>query len=179
MLFDAFSLSQNVFVIEIVLSVLSLTFLSSYSPLLQSFGCGCKPRWPETTIYLLHGLIIHSSMNLFSNTPVSLYSLFLKSLMHRAKAATFFANFPVNKHPSTSEVICRCRSTYDVYDLVPLVISSNRDSELFVHFQKAYVRLFTNCYNKQGILSNFPSYRPMSQGTIYAKVYSEGVQPIK
>ena len=30
-----------------------------------------------------------------------------------------------------------------------------------------------------GIQSNLPSYRPMNQGTICAKVYPEGVQPIK
>ena len=68
------------------------------------------------------------------------------------KPATVFANFPVNKHPSTSEVIC--------------------------HFQEA-ARLFPNCFNKQGIRSNLPSYTPMNQGTICAKVYPEGFQPIK
>ena len=96
-----------------------------------------------------------------------------------AKPATFFANFPVNKHPSTSEVIRRYRSTYEGCDLVPLVTSSIGDSELIIHFQKAYARLFPNCYNKQGIRSNLPSYTPMNQGNIYAKVYPEGIQPIK
>ena len=95
------------------------------------------------------------------------------------KPATFFANFPVNKYPSTSKVICRCRSTYEGCDLVPLVISSIGDSELIMHFQEAYARLFSSCYNKQGVQSNLPSHRPMSQGTICAKVYSEGVQPIR
>ena len=98
-----------------------------------------------------------------------------------AKPATFFANFPVNKHPSTSEVICRCRSTCEGCALVPLVTctSSIGDSELIIHFQEAYARLFPNCYNKQGIRSNLPSYTPMNQGTICAKVYPEGIQPIK
>ena len=96
-----------------------------------------------------------------------------------AKPATFFANFPVNKHPSTSEVIRRYRSTYEGCDLVPLVTSSIGDSELIIHFQEAYARLFPNCYNKQGIKSNVPSYTPMNQGTVCAKVYSEGIQPIK
>ena len=96
-----------------------------------------------------------------------------------AKPATFFANFPVNKHPSTSEVIRRHRSTYEGYDFVPLVTSSIGDSELIIHFQEAYARLFPNCYNKQGIQSNLPSYTTMNQGTIYAKVYPEGIQPIK
>ena len=59
------------------------------------------------------------------------------------------------------------------------VTSSIGDSELILHFQKAYTRLFLNCYNKQGIQSNLPSYRPMNQGTICAKVYPEVVQPIK
>ena len=96
-----------------------------------------------------------------------------------AKPATFFANFPVNKHPSTSEVIRRYRSTYEGCDLVPLVTSSIGDSELIIHFQEAYARLFPNCYNKQGIRSNLPTYTPMDQGTICAKVYPEGIQPIK
>ena len=98
---------------------------------------------------------------------------------NRAKPNTFFANFPGNKHPSTSEVICRCRSTYEGCDLVPLVTFSIGDYDLIIHFQEAYTRLFSNCYNKQGIPSNLLSYRPMNQGTICAKVYSEGVQPIK
>ena len=92
-----------------------------------------------------------------------------------AKPATVFAIFPVNKHPSNSEVICRCRSTYEGCDLVPLVTYSG----LIIHFQEAYARLFSNCYNKQGIQPNLPSYRPMNQETICAKVYPEGVQPIK
>ena len=96
-----------------------------------------------------------------------------------AKPATFFANFPVNKHPSTSEVICRYRSTYKGCDLVPLVTSSIGDSELIIHFQEASARLFSNCYNKQGIQSKLPSYTPMNQGTICSRVYPEGVQPIK
>ena len=91
----------------------------------------------------------------------------------------FFANFPVNKQPSTSEVIRRYRSTYEGCALVPLVTSSIGDSELIIHFQESYARLFPNCYNKQGIQSNLPSYTPMNQGTICAKVYPEGIQPIK
>ena len=96
-----------------------------------------------------------------------------------AKPATFFAIFLVNKPPSNSEVICHCRSTYEECDLVPLVTSSVGDSELIIHFQEAYARLFSNCYNKQGIRSNLPSYRPMTQGTICAKEYPEGIQPVK
>ena len=92
---------------------------------------------------------------------------------------SFFANVPVNKHPSISEVICCCRSTYEGADLVPLVTSSAGDSELIIHFQEAYARLFLKCFNKQGIQSNLPSYRPMNQGTIFPKVYPEGVQPVK
>ena len=90
-------------------------------------------------------------MNFFHNTPGSIYSLFPKSLRHEklffhsinmAKPATFFANFPVNKHPSTSEVIRRFRSTCEGCALVPLVTSSIGDSELIIHFQEAYARLF-------------------------------------
>ena len=96
-----------------------------------------------------------------------------------AKRATFFASFPVNKHPSTPEVIRRYRSTYEGCDLVPLVASIIGDSELIIHFQEAYARLFPNCYNKQGIQSNLPSYTPMNQGTICATVYPEDIQTIK
>ena len=96
-----------------------------------------------------------------------------------AKPATFFANFPVNKQPSTFEVIRRYRSTYEGCDLVPLITSSIGDSELIIHFQEAYARPFPNCYNKQGIQSNLPSYTPMNQGPICAKVYPKGIQPIK
>ena len=96
-----------------------------------------------------------------------------------AKPATFFADFLVNKHLSTSEVICRCRSIYEGCDLVPLVTSSIGDSELIIHSQEAYARVFPNCYKKQGIQSNLPSYTPMNQGTICAKVYPEGIQLIK
>ena len=123
-------------------------------------------------------------MNFFHNTPGSLYSLFPKSLRHEklffhslnmAKPATVFANFPVNKQPSTSEVICRYRSTYEGCALVPLVTSSIGDCELIIHFQEAYARLFPNCYKKQDIQSNLPSHRPMNQGTVCAKVYPEGI----
>ena len=48
-----------------------------------------------------------------------------------------------------------------------------------IHFQEVYARLFSNCYNKQGIQSNLPSYRSMNQGTICVTVYLEGVQSIK
>ena len=123
-------------------------------------------------------------MNLFfHNTSDSLYSLFPKSLRHEklffhsfnmAKPAIFFADFSVNKHPSTSEVIRRYRSTCEGCALVLLLISSMGDSELIIHFQEAYARLSSNCYNKQGIQSNLPSYTPMNQGTICAKVYPEG-----
>ena len=98
-----------------------------------------------------------------------------------AKPATVFAIFPVNKYPSNSEVICRFRvqSTFEGCDLVPLVTSSVGDSEQIIHFQEAYARLFSNCYNKQDIQSNLHSYRPMNQGTICAEVYPEGAQPIE
>ena len=96
-----------------------------------------------------------------------------------AKPATFFANFSVNKHPSTSEVIRRYRSNYEGCDLVPLVTSSIGNSELIIHFQEAYARLFSNCYNKQDIQPNLPSYSPMNQGTICAKIYPEGIEPMK
>ena len=55
--------------------------------------------------------------------------------------------------------------------MVPLATSSIGDSELIINFQEAYARLFSNCYNKQGIQSNLPSYTPMNQGAICAKVY--------
>ena len=42
-----------------------------------------------------------------------------------------------------------------------------------VYFQEAYAKLFANCYNKQGIQSNLPSYTPINKGTICAKVYPE------
>ena len=99
---------------------------------------GMRPQ-----LFLLYSLIIHSSMNLFHNTSGSLYSLFSKSLrleklffhsFNIAKPATFFANFQVNKQPSTFEVIRRYRSTYEGCDLVPLVTSSIGDSELIIHF---------------------------------------------
>ena len=86
---------------------------------------------------------------------------------------------PVNKHPSTSEELCRCRSTYERCDLVFLVTSNVWDSELIIHLQEAYARLLSNCYNKQDVQSNLLSYRPMNQGSICAKVYPEGVQHIK
>ena len=70
--------------------------------------------------------------------------------------------------------VCKLE-TYEGCDLVPLVTSSIGDSELIIHFQEAYARLFPNCYNKQGIQSNLPSYTPMNQGTICAKVYPEGI----
>ena len=101
------------------------------------------------------------------------------AVLTRQNLILFFANFPVNKHPSTSEVICSIRSTYGGCDLVPLVTSSIWDSELITYFQVAYARLFPNCYNKQDIQSNLPSYTPMNKGTVCAKVYPEGIQPIK
>ena len=88
-----------------------------------------------------------------------------------AKPATFFANFPVNKHPSIFEVIRRYRSTYEGCDLVPLVTSIIGDSELIIHSHEAYARLFPNCYKKQSIQLNLPSYTQINQGTICAKVY--------
>ena len=63
--------------------------------------------------------------------------------------------------------------------MVSRVTSSVGDSDLIIHFQEAHARLFSNCYNKQGIQSNLPSYRPMNQGTVCAKVFPEGVQPVK
>ena len=73
-----------------------------------------------------------------------------------AKPAAFFAIFPVNKHPSNSEMICRGTCTYEECDLVPLVTSSVVGFELIIHFQEAHARLFSNCYNKEGIQSNLP-----------------------
>ena len=69
--------------------------------------------------------------------------------------------------------------TYEGCDLVPLVTSSIGDSELIIHFQEAYARLYPNCYNKQGIQSNLPSHTSMNQGTICATVYPEGIPPVK
>ena len=66
-----------------------------------------------------------------------------------AKPATFFEDFWVNKHLSTSEVIRRFRRTYEGCDLVPLITSSIGDSEIIIHFQEAYARLLPNCYNKR------------------------------
>ena len=60
--------------------------------------------------------------------------------------------------------------------MVPLVTSSIRDPELVIHFQDAYAMFSPNCYYKQGIQSNLPSYSPMNQGTICAKVYPEPIQ---
>ena len=60
-----------------------------------------------------------------------------------------------------------------------LVTSSIGNSEVIIHVHVAYARLFSYCYNKQGIQSNLPSHSPMNKGTIYVKVYSEGVQQIK
>ena len=96
---------------------------------------------------------------------------------NRAKPATFLQASGKQK-PSTSEVICLCKSTYEGCDLVRLVTSSIGNSELIIHFQEAYARFFSNCYNKQGIQSSLPSYTPMNQGTICPKVYA-GVQPIR
>ena len=65
---------------------------------------------------LLYSLIIHSAMNLFSQHSRQFILSFPKSLrreklcfhsFNMAIPATFFANFPVNKHPSTSKVIRR------------------------------------------------------------------------
>ena len=120
-------------------------------------GNGHRPQ-----LFLLYSLIMYSSMNLSHNIPGNLYSHIPKSLRHEklffhsfnmAKPATFFTVFPVNKHPSKSEETCRCRSTYEGCDSVPLVTSSVGDSELIIHFQEAYAKLFSNCYNKQGIQS--------------------------
>ena len=142
----------------------------------------------RSQLFLLYSLIIHSSMNIFSKHSRQLTLFFPKSLRHEklfchsfkmAKPATFFVNFSVNKYPSTSEVICRYRSPFEWCDLIPLFTCSIGDSELSLHFQEAYTRLFLNCYNKQGIHSNLSSYIPMNQGTICAKVCPEGIQPIK
>ena len=51
-------------------------------------------------------------------------------------------------------------------NLVHLVTSRIGDSELIIRFQEAYANLFPNCYNKQGIHLNLPSYTLMNQGTI-------------
>ena len=76
---------------------------------------GIRPQ-----LFLLYSLIIHSSMNLFSQRSLISKSLRLeKQFFHSfnmAKPATFFANFLVNKQPSTFEVIRRYRSTYEGCD---------------------------------------------------------------
>ena len=87
-----------------------------------------------------------------------------------AKPAALFPNFPVNKHPSTSEVICSCMSTYEGCDLVPLVTPNMGDSELIIHIQEAYARLFSNCYNKQGIQSNM-LFQANEPGNIFMRKY--------
>ena len=111
-----------------------------------NLSTGMRPQ-----LFLLYSLIIHSSINLFLQHSRQFILSFFKSLRHEklffhsfnmAKPATFFANFPVNKQPSTSEVIRRYRSTYERCDLVPLVTSSIGDSELIIHFQEAKARLF-------------------------------------
>ena len=63
--------------------------------------------------------------------------------------------------------------------MVPLGTSSVDDSKLIIHFQEVHARLLSHCYDKQDIQSKLSSYRPMNQRTICAKVYPEGVQPIK
>ena len=91
-----------------------------------------------------------------------------------AKPRFFFVFFSVNKHPSTSEVICRCRITCEGCDSVPVVTFRIVVSELIINFQEAYASIFSNCYYNQDIQSNLPSYRPMNQGDICEKVYPEG-----
>ena len=165
-----------------------LTFNTTLSIIPATFiSVGMKRARKHNYFYFIVELFI-LPLTFFHDTSGSLYSLFPKSLRHEklffqsfnmAKPATFFANFPVNKYPSTSKVIRRYRSTDEGCALVPLVTSSIGDSELIIHFQEAYARLFPNFYNKQGIQSNLHSYTPMNQGTICAKVYPEGIQPIK
>ena len=99
--------------------------------------------------------VILSFSQVFEDEKLLLYSFNME------KPATVFANFPVNKHLSTSVVIRRYSSTYVGCDLVSLVTYSTKDSELLIHFQKAYARLFPNCYNKQGIQINLPSETQM------------------
>ena len=115
--------------------------------LVTIFTEGQRPQ-----LFLLYSLTIHSSINLFSQLSgqfiLSLSQVFEKLFFHSfnvTRPATFFAIFPVNKHPSKSEVICRCRSTYERCDLVPLVTSSVGDSELIIHFLEAYARLSSHC----------------------------------
>ena len=144
---------------------------------------------PRPKLFLLYSLISHSSFEPSCTTLQSVYTLFFPSLwgmrnyfvtvLKWQNLPPFSQNFPVNKHPSTSEVINRYRSTYEGCDLVPLITSSIGDSELIIQFQEAYARLFPNCFSKQGIQSNLPSYTPMNQGTICAQVYPEGIQPFK
>ena len=139
----------------------------------------CMPCYMRPQLFLLYSLIIHSSMNFFNNTPGSLYSLFSKSSrlgklffhsFNMAKPANIFANFPVKKQPSTFEVIRRYRAWFG-------------SSSYFQYWRfwtnYTFQMLFPNCYYKQGIQSNLPSYTPMNQGPICAKVYPEGIQPIK
>ena len=99
--------------------------MNNFKPL-SLIGLDSYGQRPQ--LFLLYSLIIHSSMNFFHNTSASLYSLFPKSLRHEK---LFFHSFNMQTVKNmTSEVICRCRSTYEGCDLVSLVISSIGDSEL-------------------------------------------------
>ena len=137
---------------------------------------------PRPKLFLLYSLISHSSFEPSCTTFQSVYTLFFPSLcgmrnyfvtvLKWQNLPPFSQNFPVNKHPSTSEVINRYRSTYEGCDLVPLITSSIGDSELITQFQEAYARLFPNCFSKQGIQSNLPSYRELFVRKYILKVFN-------
>ena len=125
------------------LYVNALEFINDSAPItaiLSSPVLGTRPQ-----LFLLYSLIIHSSMNLFSLSRQFILSFFQVFEARETIFFTvltwqnllFFANIPVNKQPSTSEVIRRYMSTYEGCDLVPLVTSSIGDSELVIHFQEA------------------------------------------
>ena len=70
-------------------------------------------------------------------------------------------------------------STYEGCNWAPLVTARVGDSELIIHFQEAYAKFFSVCYDKQDIQTNWPSEKPNNRGTICMKVFSEVIQSVK
>ena len=96
-------------------------------------------------------------MTFFLNTAVSLCSNFLKTLKHdtlfffifsTGTNANYFAVAQANNYPPASETVRRTRTTYEGRVSVPLLTSSDRDSEIIQHRQKAYTMFFSVYYNK-------------------------------
>ena len=122
----------------------------------------------------------------FFTTLQAVYTIFFsKSLRHEklffhsfnmAKPATFFPIFPVNKQPST----LRWSAVVGAFMKGVIWFGYFQYWGFWTNctFSRSICKVFSNCYNKQGIQSNLPSYRPVNQGTICAKVYPDG-QPIK